>query len=762
MRAFWMSFRPLIILSLAGLFFIFSFFVYDLVKPVDLNSRYLSQTVLADDGSILRTFPDQQGVWRFPVRLEDVSPNYLEALINYEDQYFYQHPGVNPLALIRATWQWIRSGRIISGGSTLTMQVARIRYPEPRTLWGKAKEIVRALQIEWHFSKAEILTYYLNHAPFGGTYEGIQAASIGYFGHTVKQLTDAQAALLAVLPQSPSYYRPDIHNDRAVIARNKLMQRLVTQQKWSQARLEDALIEDIPILAKQHYQSAPLLSRRLITSHADIQINTFIKPQWQRQVSQLLKGHVKTIGRKVSAAAMIVENATGKVRVYAGSADFSDNSRFAHVDMVQAIRSPGSTLKPFIFGFALDKGLIHSESLLMDVPLKFGDYQPANFNGEVSGPVSVTSALQKSLNIPAVQVLEQLNPVYFYLNMIKAGVDLHLPQNAKPNLAIALGGIGTNLEELIYAYTSLGNKGQARTLKFSTLDREHQQSLMSEGAAWIIRKILLGNPDAPHGLAIKTGTSYGYRDAWAIGVNQDYTLGVWVGRPDGTPIPGHYGQVTAVPLLNAIYQLINEQRPFPAMPSQVSKQSICWPQGDAFAVPCEQSREAYILDRTIPKTWYNTKQSSQAFDQSQFQYWQAKDSKLRVNLDCQLSADKKFITVWPAPLDNWLDKQQRRASRIPIWDPRCKTVGEIVSQSGVKIRGLSDQSAFQIPKSQSRILQLTAEGGEAPFYWLLNGRLLSSKQRKISIHDLDSGNYRLTLLDQAGASDQKSFSLKRY
>lgn len=762
MARFKARFRLWAYLPITGILLFLSFLLYDWVVPVDLESRSLSQTVLAEDGSILRNFADDNGVWRFPVTLDEVSPNYLEALITYEDQYFYHHPGVNFFALIRATWQWISTGEIVSGGSTLTMQVARIRYPEPRTVWGKLKEIVRALQLEWHFSKTDILTYYLNHAPFGGTYEGIQAASLGYFGHKVKQLTDAQAALLAVLPQAPSYYRPDRHNERAQQARDKLMRRLVTLEEWSAERLNDALIEDIPTITKQDYQSAPLLARRLVTQSTSPQIKTFIHSQWQGQISNLLRNYVHGIGQKVSAAALVVENETGKVKVYAGSADFNDSSRFAYVDMVQATRSPGSTLKPFIYGMALDEGLIHSESLLMDVPLKFGDYQPDNFNGGVSGPVSVAHALQKSLNIPAVQVLEQLKPIYFFLKMKKAGIELKLPTGAKPNLAVALGGVGSDLEDLVYAYTSIGNKGQAQHLRFSTEDKQSQQPLLSDGAAWIIRKILLDNPESVSGLAVKTGTSYGFRDAWAIGVSQHYTLGVWIGRPDGVPMPGHYGQVTAVPLLNNIYQRLNDQRPAPQMPDRVSKVDICWPQGDIVKTNCEESHSAYILDGTIPKTWYNTAALQQPFNQSEFQFWQADDSKLRVNISCQVNAKPHKVTVWPAPLDHWLSLEQRRSSRIPSWDPRCETTGNIVRQSAVRIHGLTNQDAFQLPKQQNRSITISAEGGEAPFYWFLNGVLLADQQRKTTLKDLKSGNYQLTLIDQAGARDQVEFSVLLY
>ena len=731
----------------------------DSLFPADLQSRSLSQAVLAEDGTILRTFADDNGVWRYPISLDQVSPNYLEALLNYEDQHFYSHPGVNPIALMRAVWLWLRNGHIVSGGSTLTMQVARIRYPEPRTVMAKIKEIFRALQLEWHYSKDDILNYYLNHAPFGGTIEGVQAAAYGYFGHSAEHLTDAQAALLAVLPQAPSYYRPDRHPDRAREARDKLMHRLVELRQWSQARVDDAALEDVSVDPVPHYQWAPLLARRLVGQSQQQNIQTFIQPQWQRQAEDLLRSYVRGIGQHVSAAALVVDNDTGKVKVYAGSADFDDDTRFAHVDMVQAIRSPGSTLKPFIYGMALDQGLIHSASLLMDVPLRFGDYQPDNFNGGFSGPVSVTTALQRSLNIPAVQVMERLKPVYFFLQMKQAGINLDLPDGARPSLAVALGGVGTRLEDLVYAYTALGNHGWARSLRFSTEDDAQEQPLLSDGAAWIIRKILLDNEANLPGLAVKTGTSYGFRDTWSIAVSQHYTLGVWVGRPDGTPMPGHYGQVTAVPLLNLIFQRLHDQRPVPAMPASVRQIDICWPQGEWVDHDCEQRQSAYILDDTVPTTWYSTLARQKPFVGSDFHYWQAADSGLRVTPDCGLSARQQAVTVWPAPLEHWLSHDQQRDSRIPAWDPRCQNLGAVLRQSALQIRGIDNNDAFQLRNHQNIQLSPWAQGGDGPFYWFLNGTLLTDTERRLQLGELQSGNYQLTLMDQTGDTDTVEFKV---
>jgi penicillin-binding protein 1C len=735
------------------------FAILDWLYPVDLYPRSTSQVVLAEDGTVLRAFADNNGVWRYAVDLDDVSKNYIEALIGYEDRYFYYHPGINPYALGRAAWLWMKNGYIVSGGSTLTMQVARIRYPHSRSIAAKLIQILRALQLEWHYSKNEILTFYLNHAPFGGAIEGVQAASFSYFGHSAKHLTDAQAALLAVLPQAPSRYRPDKHPHKAKQARDKLLHRLVDLNIWTNARSDDAKLENVIAEPMPHYQWAPLLARRLAIGSGKGRIQTFVNSNWQRQIENKVRQYVKRIDQHVSAAVLIVENKTGKIRSYIGSADFNDDNRFAHVDMIKAIRSPGSTLKPFIYAMGIDNGLIHSQSLLMDVPLRFGDYQPSNFSGGFSGPVSMSNALKQSLNIPAVQVMERLGPVAFYIKMQKAGIPLYLPKKAKPNLAIALGGVGATLEDLVSAYTSLANQGKSQRLRFSADDEQVQSSLISEGAAWIIRKSLIDNKLGGNGVVVKTGTSYGFRDAWAIGLTQNHTIGVWVGHPDGTPLTGHYGRVTAVPLFKVITQLINDSGHQTVMPKQVSETEICWPQGDVSGEKCDQKKRAYILDKTVPKTWYSTLTQNRPFTDSDFIFWQATDTKLRVTPECDIPFVQKKVRLWPAPLEPWLEQKHRRERKIPSWDPRCSIKGNLPQQRLLKIQGVRQGDAFQVNSNLDFNLHASAQGGDGPFFWFLNGDLLLESTKKIKLSNLHAGQYQLTLMDQTGATDNVDFKL---
>ncbi|MCK5666019.1 MAG: penicillin-binding protein 1C, partial [Thiotrichaceae bacterium] len=433
-------------------------------------------------------------------------------------RWFWQHPGINPLSICRALIQNIKNNRIVSGGSTITMQVSRLISPHTRSITGKIKQIFIAFQLEWHYSKEQILTYYINHAPFGGTIEGVQAASYTYLDKSAQELSHAEAALLTILPQAPSRNRPDRHPNRALLARNKVLHRLATQSVWTEPVVTQALLEPIIAQHNLHPIIAPLLARRLKSQFPEqTVIKTTIDYDMQIGIEALVKQYIEQLPEKTSAAVLVVENKFLKVKTYVGSANFLDQNRFGHVDMIQAIRSPGSTLKPFLYGIAIDRGLIHSESLLTDAPLLFDGYKPQNFSRGFTGPVSVSHALKRSLNIPAIQVLHNLTPEVFVSTLKNAGLILGFNSMAKSNLSVILGGVGSNLETLVGTYTALANGGHAGQIRFSSNSPVKQHYLFSAGSAWIIKKILSNqNIHSPNTLSWKTGTSYGHRDFWSI------------------------------------------------------------------------------------------------------------------------------------------------------------------------------------------------------------------------------------------------------
>ncbi|MEM9102818.1 MAG: penicillin-binding protein 1C [Pseudomonadota bacterium] len=740
-------------------------FILDYWFPATLTTPSSSQVVVAKDKSILRAFPDSQGVWRYPITLKQVSPRYLEALINYEDRWFYFHPGVNPFSIVRAAYQNIRSGRIVSGGSTLTMQVARLRYPHSKDLLGKLKQTLRAIQLDWHYSKDEILQWYINHAPFGGTIEGVEAASQAFFGHRANDMTYAEAALLAVLPQAPSFYRPDRHPQRAQQARDKLLSRLKTFEVWNDVTIHEAQQEIVEVFHLEQPILAPLLARRLSqTFPSKSTIETTINSELQVGVQSRVKDYIARFPVHCSAAVLVVDNVTNEVQAYVGSADFKNAKRFGHVDMVTAWRSPGSTLKPWIYGLAMDEGFIHSESLLMDVPLNFGDYHPENFHQNFSGAVSVSESLKKSLNVPVVQVLSHLGSQWFYTALINANIQLKLPYGAYPNLSMALGGIATQLEELVKSYSSLANQGQVHSLKYLVNTENDSRTLLSPEGAWIIQNILK-EPQASalvsrENLAIKTGTSFGYRDSWALGVNKKYTIGVWVGRPDGTPMPGFYGASTAVPLLKTIHQLLPFQNEVISKPSSLTQQIICWPSGRAQDQPCDIKKAAWLVKGMQPRTLAASPQTDGWVFSKRFRV--SHDKKLRVPLGCEIEGSLQEHVLWPKELDNWIAPRFRVPSALPKIDPRCPKQSQYTSIQGVKIRGLSNGDKLRVnavSKNYPRI-RLKVMGGVDNWYWFINGVLQKEQGANLNFLPDKPGSYQIVVIDQSGSNDKITISVE--
>ncbi|RMN48117.1 MULTISPECIES: peptidoglycan glycosyltransferase PbpC [Pseudomonas syringae group] len=750
----------------------------DRLWPLPLPKDDLARVVLAEDGTPLWRFADANGVWRYPVTNQQVSPYYLEALLTYEDRWFYSHPGVNPLALVRASWQNLRGARVVSGGSTLSMQVARLLDPHSRTLPGKFRQLWRTLQLEWHLSKDEILSLYLNRAPFGGTLQGVAAASWAYLGKSPQNLTRAEAALLAVLPQAPSRLRPDRHPQRAQLARDKVLRRLAEFQVWPQGSVDEALEEPLWLAPRQEPSLAPLLARRLNRPNSPPLIRTTLDAPLQRRMEDLLMGWRARLPERTSAAILVVEAENMAVRAYVGSVDISDAKRFGHVDMVTALRSPGSTLKPFLYGMAMDAGLIHSESLMQDVPRRYGDYRPGNFSTGFGGPVAASSALSMSLNLPAVQLLEVYGPKRFAAELRNGGVPLTLPPLAEPNLALILGGAGSRLEDLVAGYSAFARGGRSADVRLQPQDRLRERRMMSPGAAWIIRRILSGQsrPDIdPRAelvqrpqLAWKTGTSYGFRDAWAIGVGPRFLVGVWIGRPDGTPVPGQFGLASAAPLMLQVHDVLvnrDSQRgiaaPVQAVPLNVGVAAICWPLGQPMSKSdpnCRRQRFAWTLDDTTPPTL-------QAADQPlglglQERIW-VNEKGLRVSASCS-DAQPRDIALWPAPLEPWLPRAERREARLPPADPDCPPQNLSLAPP-LSIVGVREGDNLRLPAGsrQALRLKLSALGGSGRRWWFIDGAPMANTDAR---HDFTPtlnkpGRYQLSVLDESGQTARVEFSV---
>lgn len=764
--------KPLLVLLGFLLLCLSLFILLDRLWPLPVEyfeQRHFAQVVVDKDGLPLRAFADQQGVWRYPTTVDKVSPLYLQALIHYEDRYFYQHLGINPVAIIRAAWQRIKHGRFVSGASTLTMQVARIMQSHDKTLTGKAGQMFRAMQLEWHYSKTEILNYYLNYAPFGGPLEGVEAAAHAYLGKSASDLNHAEAALLAVMPQAPSHYRPDRYPDRARQARDKVLNRLADDQVWSPQIVAEALQEPVYAQYKTQPMQAALLARKLRHQNpGERLIRTTIDRPLQTELEWLVKDYAAGIGQGMSAAVMVVDNDSMAVRAYVGSADFFSDSRAGQVDMIQAVRSPGSTLKPFIYGLALDQGLIHSQSLLFDVPTSYNGYRPHNFSEHFSGPVSASAALLRSLNMPAVQLLDVIGPEPFYAAMHNAGLNLRLPDQARPNLSMALGGGGVTMAELIRVFSALGRKGQAGYVRYRP-DQEHRdRPLLSPGAAWIVQDILsqghlgprLYNDDIHRksSLAFKTGTSYGGRDAWAIGVNQQFTLGVWVGRPDGAFVSDNTGRLGAVPLLRQVHHMLNPNPPPLPMPDSVQLTTICWPLGTAMNLQnpgdCHRKKQAYTLSGITPPTRHD--QLSHALQQARVELL-VDDQGHRVTPQCHPGDTQlKTIAVWPLVLEPWLPPRWHRDQLLPEFAEDCRLWHH---QNRLEIVGIHPDAVIYPEAGQQNLpaIELNVAGSTGTHYWFLNEQLISSKQSKVELKNLTPGHYQLRVIDQSAQQASLNF-----
>lgn len=760
-----------------GVALLSSLLLLDLIFPPQLpKARDTSTLVVARDGTPLRAFADADGVWRYPATPESVSPLYLEALLHYEDRWFWRHPGVNPIALLRAGGQLLTSGEVVSGGSTLTMQVARIldakRTSHTRTPFRKLRQILRALQLEAHLSKREILILYLERAPYGGTIEGVEAASWAYLGKPASRLSMAEAALLAVLPQSPSRRRPDRHPEAAQAARDKVLDRMAALGVWSRAEVDDARIEPVVSRQLQSPMTAALLAQRLRAANPkSARIVSTIDPNLQRTLEERVAAYFSTLPERTSAALLVVDNATMEARAYVGSLRFGDEARLGHVDMVQAWRSPGSTLKPFLYGMAIDDGLIHSESLLIDAPQNFGDYRPGNFGESFNGPVGAAQALRLSLNVPAVDLLDRVGPQRFAARIDHAGLALKFPDDAKPNLALILGGTGARLEDLVGAHAAFNRNGIAGRVRYTSRDAKIDRRVLSPGAAWIVREILESNPrpgeleqydrgTRPR-VAWKTGTSYGFRDAWAVGGTRRYTVGVWVGRPDGTPLPGQYGAITALPLLFEVVDALpggSRDAARVPPPANVAEIDICWPLGIAAeglpASLCQRRRKAWTLDGVVPPTF--AERGARLWNAGRERFEVDTDSGRRVSAVCSLPhrVEPREIARWPALASPWLSAETRHASTLPPLADDCMVDGRDADEE-LRIDGMNDGATLaRAPGSAHAVrLSLRALGTERNVQWLLDGRWIGETAgRATLVRDFgEPGAHTLTALADSGA-----------
>ncbi len=542
--------------------------------PVLLSET--STEVIDRHGRLLRLYTVEDGRWRMEIGVDSVDAKYIDMLIAYEDKRFYRHAGVDPRAMLRAAGQAIANGRIVSGGSTLTMQVARLLEDSGTgRLDGKLRQIRVALALERRLSKDQILNLYLSRAPFGGNLEGIRAASLSWFGKEPRRLTEAEAALLVALPQSPELRRPDRNRAAAETARNRVLARMRRAGIVTEEQITAALSEPVPSERRPFPSIAPHLTDLAQSEDPVAKRHSLtLDKGLQSSLETLARNGLRGLPPDASVAIVLADHRSGEILASVGSASYGEGgARQGFVDMTRAHRSPGSTLKPLVYAMAFDRGLAHPQTLINDRPVAFGTYAPQNFDGMFRGELPVTDALRQSLNVPVVLLMDEIGPAHLMDALRKAGVDGRLPGD-QAGLAVALGGVGITLTDLVQAYAMLANGGQSQLLHWTAGGSQEQgQQVISRSAAWQVGNILAGltpPQGAPRGrIAYKTGTSYGHRDAWAMGFDGAHVGGVWIGRPDGTPVPGAFGGQLAAPILFEAFQRLKpEPDPLPPPPPE--------------------------------------------------------------------------------------------------------------------------------------------------------------------------------------------------
>ena len=537
------------------------FFLFNFIFPLPSKIEY-STIVLDSKGEVIHAFltPDQK--WRMETELKEISPLLKQILIYKEDKYFYWHFGVNPLAIARATAVNLFRLKRTSGASTITMQVARMLEPKDRTYGNKLKEVFRAFQLEWKYSKNEILQLYFNLVPYGSNIEGVKSVSILYFKKNPDHLSLAEVTALSIIPNRPSSLRLGFRNYLIIRERNKWLQRFRVAKLFPEKEIATAMDEPLDVKRSEAPKLAPHLSLKLKkTIRADI-IRTNLEMQMQLKLEKLVKDYVTslyTLGIH-NCAVVVLDNRTHNVISYIGSADFYNNTDGGQVNGADAIRQPGSALKPLLYGLCFDNGLLTPKTMLTDLPLNMNGYQPENYDSKFNGYVTVEFALENSLNIPAVKSLYELGTEKMIAKLSACNFKQIKHDEKKLGLSLILGGCGVTLEEMTSLYSTFANNGIYHSSNFISPDGSssihpiiHSSNLdttriLSASSNFMLTEILsrLARPDLPMNweqsshtprIAWKTGTSYGKRDAWSLGYNKNYTVGVWVGNFSGAGVP---------------------------------------------------------------------------------------------------------------------------------------------------------------------------------------------------------------------------------
>ncbi|MEO9966241.1 MAG: penicillin-binding protein 1C [Reichenbachiella sp.] len=734
-----------------------------------MNTEF-SPIILSKDGEFMHSYLTSDDKWRMYTSLEEITPTLKEAILFKEDRFFYYHPGINPISITRALFNNLFSGRRTSGASTITMQVARMLAPKERTYGNKVVEMFRALQLEWMYSKDEVFQLYLNMVPYGGNIEGVKSAAVMYFNKMPDHLSLAETTALAIIPNRPNSLRLGRHNLYIEQERNIWLKRFNEAALFEKSAIEDALSE--PILASRTSppKHTPHLALRLKKQFAgELLIHSTIDMNLQSKTEKVLQEYIMQIYHRQikNAVALVVDNKTLQVKAYVGSADYYNPDDAGQVDGVRAIRSPGSTLKPFLYGLAIDRGLVTPKSKIADVPVNFRGYQPQNYSEKFSGEVTIEHALSHSLNIPAVKVLDQVQPYVFIQELSKAGFAQIEKDKDHLGLSTVLGGCGVTLEELVVLYAAFANGGKKARLNYRVSDTVNfSNQLLTKEANFMISEILteVVRPDLPGHwqqatnlpkIAWKTGTSYGRRDAWSIGFNKKYTIGIWVGNFSGQGVQELAGADVAAPLLFKIFNAVDKEsaKDWFAMPRGVNFRHVCSESGKIPSDFCTDE----VIDYYIPGL------SEYRKCQHMKPIYISSDSTKSYCQTC-LPENGYLKALYPnysAEILDYYESEKINYVKIPKHDEKCE---RIFADGAPNIISPVDRLEYLVDKSDSLqiMLRCQAANNVDRVFWYINDQFYSSASANESIYFTpDEGNIKISCADDKGRNTNIKIDVKK-
>ncbi len=732
------------------------FFILNFLFPLKIKIEY-STTIADSKGDIINSYLTKDDKWRMFTELNEISPLLRKAIVAKEDKYFYQHPGINILAITRAALNNLAGFKRTSGASTITMQVARALEHRNRTFGSKLIEMFRSLQLEMNYSKNEILQMYFNLIPYGGNIEGVKAASLLYFSKNPDHLSLAQIVALSIIPNRPSTLVIGKSNDLILTERNKWLNRLRNEGVFTKSEIEDALAEPLDAKRTPLIHLIPHLAYKLKSSQNSINIKSTIEIAVQKKIEKLTEDYVRSLrlNNIHNASVIIIDNEKNELITYIGSSDFNDTTDAGQVNGAAAVRQPGSTLKPLMFALCFDEGLLTPKTILHDVPVHYAGYNPENYDKKFNGYVSVEYALEHSLNIPAVKSLESLGKDKLINTLIHADFKQIQKDRQKLGLSVILGGCGATLEELTGLFSAFANNGVYVKPSSIQSSKNTRAELISPSAAYMITDILskVNRPDFPltwsatenmPKIAWKTGTSYGRKDAWSIGYNKKYTVGVWVGNFSGTGVPELSGANTATPLLFKIFNTIdydvNEE--WYSAPTDLGVRMVCVESGMPPSALCKN----LILDHFIPAV-----STTQVCDHLQ-EYKISADGKYTYCETCAPSNGyiKKVFRKTVPEMQDYFMNQQTVFEKIPPHFYGCE---KLFKGDGPRIVSPRNNDEYFINKKDPQPLELNAfAGSDANYlYWYINDQFYKkTKAGEKQFFLPDEGQIKISCTDDKG------------